>query len=174
MRMKTSAYASIALAMPVLLADLEVRDPGLYDHEKRWAIPFVISALVLFVLGAMLAYFTPRALDFLVTIAGDDFVSAFQASKYFQLVTYMMLAFGVGFEFPIVLIFLQLAGIVDAGCCAGPGASPSSASAYCGRHHPVGRPDQHVDAVGPDGGVLRGGHHHRQPADPPPAAEATA
>jgi sec-independent protein translocase protein TatC len=116
-RMKTSAYAGIALAMPILLWQVwKFVTPGLYDHERRWAVPFVASALVLFVLGAMLAYFTlPRALDFLVTIAGDDFVSAFQASKYFQLVTYMMLAFGIGFEFPIVLIFLQLAGIVDAG-----------------------------------------------------------
>jgi len=116
-RMKTSAYSGIALAMPILLWQVwKFVTPGLYDHEKRWAVPFVASALVLFVLGAMLAYFTlPRALDFLVSIAGDDFVSAFQASKYFQLVTYMMLAFGIGFEFPIVLIFLQLAGIVDAG-----------------------------------------------------------
>jgi sec-independent protein translocase protein TatC len=116
-RMKTSAYAGIGLAMPVLLWQIwKFVTPGLYEHEKRWAVPFVASALVLFVLGAMLAYFTlPRALDFLVTIAGDEFVSAFQASKYFQLVTYMMLAFGVGFEFPIVLIFLQLAGVVDAG-----------------------------------------------------------
>ncbi len=115
-RMKTSAYAGIALAMPVLLWQVwKFVTPGLYEHERKWAIPFVASALVLFVLGAMLAYFTlPRALDFLVTIAGDDFVSAFQASKYFQLVTYMMLAFGIGFEFPIVLIFLQLANIVDA------------------------------------------------------------
>jgi sec-independent protein translocase protein TatC len=78
-------------------------------------VPFVASALVLFALGAGLAYYTlPRALEFLVDIGGDDLVTAFAPGKYFQLITYMMLAFGIGFEFPIVLIFLQMAGIVDA------------------------------------------------------------
>jgi sec-independent protein translocase protein TatC len=114
-RMRTSAYAGIGLAMPVLLWQLwRFVSPGLYANERRYAIPFVVSALVLFVLGAGLAYYTlPRALDFLVDIAGGDFVTAFSSGKYFTLVTYMMLAFGIGFEFPIVLIFLQMAGILE-------------------------------------------------------------
>jgi sec-independent protein translocase protein TatC len=88
--------------------------PGLYPNEKRWAVPFVASALALFVLGAGLAYYTlPRALEFLVDIGGDDLVTAFAPGKYFRLITYMMLAFGIGFEFPIVLIFLQMAGILE-------------------------------------------------------------
>ncbi|HEX6419550.1 MAG TPA: twin-arginine translocase subunit TatC [Acidimicrobiales bacterium] len=114
-RMKTSAYTGIAFAMPVILWQVwRFVTPGLYPHERRYAVPFVVSALVLFVTGAGLAYYTlPRALDFLVDIGGDDLVTAFAPGKYFQLVTYMMLAFGVGFEFPIVLIFLQMAGIVE-------------------------------------------------------------
>jgi sec-independent protein translocase protein TatC len=114
-RMKTSAYSGIALAMPVILWQLwRFVTPGLYPNEKRWAVPFVASALALFVLGAGLAYYTlPRALDFLVDIGGDDLVTAFAPGKYFQLITYMMLAFGIGFEFPIVLIFLQMAGILE-------------------------------------------------------------
>jgi sec-independent protein translocase protein TatC len=88
--------------------------PGLYANEKRYALPFVVSALVLFVLGATLAYFTlPRAFDFLIDIGGEGFVTGYTAGKYFRLITYMMLAFGVGFEFPIVLIFFQMAGIVE-------------------------------------------------------------
>jgi sec-independent protein translocase protein TatC len=115
-RLKTSGYAGIALAMPVLLWQVwRFVTPGLYPHERRYAVPFVISALVLFVLGAGLAYYTlPQALNFLIGIAGDGFITAFSAGKYFQLITYMMLAFGIGFEFPIVLVFLQLAGVVDA------------------------------------------------------------
>jgi sec-independent protein translocase protein TatC len=114
-RMKTSAYSGIALAMPVILWQLwRFVTPGLYPNEKRWAVPFVASALALFVLGAGLAYYTlPQALDFLVDIGGDDLVTAFAPGKYFQLITYMMLAFGIGFEFPIVLIFLQMAGILE-------------------------------------------------------------
>jgi sec-independent protein translocase protein TatC len=115
-RLKTSGYTGIALAMPVLLWQVwRFVTPGLYPNERRYAVPFVISALLLFVLGAGLAYYTlPQALDFLVGIAGDGFITAFSAGKYFQLITYMMLAFGIGFEFPIVLVFLQLAGVVDA------------------------------------------------------------
>ena len=114
-RMRTSAYVGIGLAMPVILWQIwKFVTPGLYDHEKRYAVPFVASALTLFVLGAGLAYYTlPRALEFLVDIGGDNLVTAFAPGKYFTLITYMMLAFGIGFEFPILLIFLQLAGILE-------------------------------------------------------------
>src|SRR5690606_5191505 len=115
-RMRLAMYGGIAIAMPVILWQIwRFVTPGLYPHEKRYAVPFVVSALVLFVLGAALAYYTlPRALDFLVRIGGDDLVTAFAPGKYFSLITYMMLAFGIGFEFPILLIFLQMAGIVSA------------------------------------------------------------
>jgi len=114
-RMRTSAYAGIAFAMPVLLWQIwRFVSPGLYSNEKRYAIPFVVSALLLFALGATLAYFTlPRAFDFLIEIGGEGFVTGYTADKYFKLITYMMLAFGVGFEFPIILIFFQLAGILE-------------------------------------------------------------
>ena len=114
-RMRTSVYAGVAFAMPVLLWEIwRFVSPGLYANEKRYAVPFVLSALVLFVLGATLAYFTlPRAFDFLIDIGGEGFVTGYTAGKYFKLITYMMLAFGVGFEFPIVLIFFQMAGIVE-------------------------------------------------------------
>jgi sec-independent protein translocase protein TatC len=114
-RMRLALYGGIALAMPVILWQLwRFVTPGLYEHEKRYAIPFVVSSLVLFVLGAGLAYYTlPRALEFLVDIGGsDNFITAFAPGKYFTLITYMMLAFGIGFEFPILLVFLQMAGLV--------------------------------------------------------------
>ncbi len=115
-RLKVAGYGGIALAMPVLLWQVwRFITPGLYKHEKKYAIPFVISALLLFVLGAGLAFYTlPKALEFLTTIGGEGIEERFRPAPYFQLITYMMLAFGVGFEFPIVLIFLQLAGVVSA------------------------------------------------------------
>ena len=114
-RMKLALYGGIAIAMPVILWQIwRFVTPGLYDHEKKYAVPFMVSALCLFVLGAGLAYYTlPRALDFLIDIGGEDnFVTAFQPDKYFTLILYMMLAFGIGFEFPILLIFLQMAGVI--------------------------------------------------------------
>jgi sec-independent protein translocase protein TatC len=114
-RMRLALYGGLAIAMPVILWQLwRFITPGLYAHEKRYAVPFLASALSLFVLGAGLAYFTlPRALEFLQTIGGDNLVTGYQPGKYFQLITYMMLAFGIGFEFPIVLIFLQLVGVLS-------------------------------------------------------------
>jgi sec-independent protein translocase protein TatC len=113
-RMKLAAYGGIFIAMPVILWQLwRFITPGLYSHEKRYAIPFMISALTLFLLGAGIAYYTlPQALNFLQQIGGDNIVTAYSPSKYFKLITYMMLAFGVGFEFPIVLVFAQMMGIL--------------------------------------------------------------
>jgi sec-independent protein translocase protein TatC len=115
-RLKVAGYAGIAIAMPVILWQVwRFITPGLYSHEKKYAVPFVLSALVLFLLGAGLAYYTlPKALEFLTEIGGEGLEERFRPAPYFQLVTYMMLAFGVGFEFPIVLVFLQLAGVVSA------------------------------------------------------------
>ncbi len=115
-RLKIAGYGGIALAMPVLLWQVwRFVTPGLYKHEKKWAYPFVFAAMALFLLGAGLAYYslTP-ALEFLVNVGGDGLNQEFRPAPYFELITYMMLAFGIGFEFPIVLIFLQLAGILDA------------------------------------------------------------
>jgi sec-independent protein translocase protein TatC len=113
-RMKLSAYGGIFLAMPVVLWQLwRFITPGLYENEKRYAIPFMVSALTLFLMGAGIAYYTlPQALQFLQQIGGDNIVTAYAPGKYFTLISYMMLAFGVGFEFPIVLVFAQMLGII--------------------------------------------------------------
>jgi sec-independent protein translocase protein TatC len=90
--------------------------PGLYPRERRLAVPFVVSGVTLFVMGAGLAYWTlPRALQFLINVGGGeaDLDAFFTPDKNIQLIVYMMLAFGVGFEFPILLVFLQMAGILS-------------------------------------------------------------
>lgn len=114
-RIKIAVYGGIALAMPVILWQLwRFVTPGLYAHEKRMAVPFVASALVLFVAGASLAYWTlPQALSFLADIGGPDLQEIYSPTKYLNLIIFMMLAFGVGFEFPIVLIFMQMAGVLQ-------------------------------------------------------------
>lgn len=113
-RLQIAGYGGVFLAMPVILWQLwRFITPGLHDHEKRYALPFVATAVTLFASGAALAFVTlPKALDFLVTIGGGDLQEIYSPTKYLSLITYMMLAFGVGFEFPILLVFLQLVGIV--------------------------------------------------------------
>lgn len=114
-RIGVAAYGGIALAMPVILWQVwRFIAPGLYQRERRYAVSFVLSGAVLFALGAALAYWSlPRALQFLTDIGGPDLVAVFAPAKYLSFVVKMMIAFGIGFQFPIMLIFLQLAGIVD-------------------------------------------------------------
>jgi sec-independent protein translocase protein TatC len=113
-RLKVSAYLGLLLASPVVLWQLwRFVTPGLYPKEKRYAVPFVVSGVILFVLGAGLALWTfPQALKFLVAVGGDTIEPFYTPGKYLSLIIFMMLAFGLGFEFPIVLVFLQLAGIL--------------------------------------------------------------
>lgn len=114
-RLRVSMYGGIALAMPVLLWQTwRFISPGLYSNEKRYALPFVASGLALFGLGATLAYWMlPRALGFLGSIGGTNLVQHYSPGKYVSLVSYMMLAFGAGFQVPVLLVFLQLAGVLQ-------------------------------------------------------------
>lgn len=114
-RLTVAGYGGIALAVPVILWQAwRFITPGLYPHEKRYAVPFVLSGAVLFFLGSALAYWSiPRALDFLTNIGGENLEALFSPKPYLSFVVRMMLAFGLGFQFPLVLIFLQMAGLLD-------------------------------------------------------------
>ena len=113
-RIKVAAYMGIVLAMPVLLWQIwRFVTPGLYPKEKRYAIPFLLSAIGLFVFGAAVAYYTLNpALQFLISIGGTDVEPFYTPDNYISLISYMMLAFGVGFEFPVLLVALQIAGVL--------------------------------------------------------------
>lgn len=113
-RLKVSAYIGIALAMPVILWQVwRFVTPGLYPHEKRYALPFVVSSMVLFVFGAFLAFITLNpALSFLNNLAGANIETQYSPEKYVTLIVYMMLAFGAAFEFPVLLVALQLIGVL--------------------------------------------------------------
>ena len=114
LRLQMSLYIGIAVAMPVILWQLwRFITPALYPHEKKYAIPFIVSALVLFVLGACVAYVILNpTLEFLVNIGGPDIEPYYTAQSYITLIVWMMLAFGVGFEFPVVIVALELLGVV--------------------------------------------------------------
>ncbi len=113
-RLTVAGYGGLALAMPVVLWQVwRFVAPGLYKHEKRYAAPFVLGGMMLFFLGAGLAYWSlPRALDFLAVIGGDDLISLFSPQRYLGFVVKMMVAFGIAFQFPIALIALQAVGLV--------------------------------------------------------------
>ena len=69
--------------------------PGLYSHEKRYALPFVWGGVALFFAGAGLAYWSiERALDFLSQVGGEDFTSLFAPGDYLGFVIKMIVALG--------------------------------------------------------------------------------
>jgi sec-independent protein translocase protein TatC len=113
-RLRVGMYGGIIIALPVILWQVwRFIVPALHAKERRLAIPFVFSSVVLFLAGAVLAYVTVgRALDFLISWAGEDVDQIFSVSSYVTLVGVMMFAFGAGFLLPVLLVFLQLAGIV--------------------------------------------------------------
>jgi sec-independent protein translocase protein TatC len=113
-RLKVSTYAGLIIALPVLLWQLwRFITPGLNPKEKRYAIPFIVSSIVLFLMGGAVAWLTfPKALGFLVNIGGGDISTFFTADKYLTFVCLMIVAFGVSFEFPVVLVFLMLARVL--------------------------------------------------------------
>ena len=113
-RLMVALYGGLLGAMPILLYQLwRFVIPGLYSKERNLTLFFVLSAFLLFAGGVALAFWTvPRALEFLSSIGGEDFANVFSPRKYLSFLVRMMLAFGIGFLFPVVLVFLQLVGIL--------------------------------------------------------------
>jgi sec-independent protein translocase protein TatC len=116
LRVRVSAYVGLLVAMPVILWQIwRFVAPGLYKNERRYAAVFVGSGSVLFAGGAAVAYYSlPKTLEWLGSIAGGQFVTGYSASKYLQLILYMMLIFGAAFQFPILAITAQAMGMVQA------------------------------------------------------------
>jgi sec-independent protein translocase protein TatC len=114
-RIKVAAYGGFIIASPVVFFHLwRFITPGLHDREKKYAIPFVVSSVILFVGGSFVAVLTfPKALNFLLGVGGNDLDPLLTAGSYLTLVFLMILAFGVSFEFPIVMMFLLLARVVN-------------------------------------------------------------
>ena len=113
-RIKIATYGGIVLALPVWLFEMwRFITPGLNPKEKRYAIPFVLSSIVLFAMGAFVAFLTlPKALEFLLDVGGSQLQPQLTADKYLSFVSLMAVAFGVAFEFPVVLMFLLLARVL--------------------------------------------------------------
>ncbi len=114
LRVEVAAYSALAICLPVILwHGWRFVAPGLLPRERRRAMAFVTSSTMLFAAGAAVAFLVfPRALRFLDAVGGPSLHQLYSPSSYVGLLLLMMAAFGVTFELPVLLVFLQLAGIV--------------------------------------------------------------
>jgi len=110
-----SIVVGIMLALPVILYQTwAFIAPGLYQHEKKNAIPFIFIGLTLFLAGITLAYIVLRyPVQWLVNFASDSFTPLVTANSYFSFVAIFIMAFGFIFELPLVLTFMAKVGIVS-------------------------------------------------------------
>ncbi len=110
-----SLVVGIVLALPVLLYQTwAFVAPGLYAHEKKYAVPFIFIGITLFTIGVILGYFVLRyPVEWFINFSSGNFVELVTASSYFSFVAIFILVFGLIFELPLVLTFLAKVGLVS-------------------------------------------------------------
>jgi sec-independent protein translocase protein TatC len=117
LELKLALLAGIFLAAPFILGQVWLFiSPGLYKHERRYALPFILSSSILFVLGGTFGYFVAfrYALNFLIQWAKNmDVVPRISASEYFDLFIMVELGLAVIFEIPALIFVLSRIGIVS-------------------------------------------------------------
>lgn len=113
-RLKVSMYIGIALAAPVWLLQVwRFITPGLKKKERQYALPFVLSALVLFTMGVVVAVLVwPKALNWLISVSGTGVEPLFSPSGYVNLYLLVCLVFGLVFLYPTIVVGLMIAGVV--------------------------------------------------------------
>ncbi len=113
--LKVALVSGLFLASPVIFWEIwKFIAPGLYPHERKYVIPFVVSATFFFIGGAFFGYFIvfPFAFKFFVSFANQTIVPSLSMGKYFSFATRMLLAFGIIFELPLITLFLARLGII--------------------------------------------------------------
>ncbi len=111
---KLAFAVAVALAMPVLLYQLwAFVAPGLYDNEKRLAIPLIVSSTLLFYLGIVFAYFVvfPIIFLFFTSTAPEGVAVMTDISAYLGFVLKLFFAFGVAFEVPVATVLMVKMGV---------------------------------------------------------------
>jgi sec-independent protein translocase protein TatC len=115
--MKVAFVAGLILASPFVLYQIwAFVAPGLYRHEKKYVVPFVLAGSFFFALGIFFGYYValPIGFKFLLGFA-TDFIKPLPSMKeYLSFSIKFLLAFGLVFEFPVVLVLLARIGVVDA------------------------------------------------------------
>ncbi len=113
---KLALFAAFAVAMPyVLYQAWAFVAPGLYRHEKKLAVPLLVSSILLFYLGAAFAYYLvfPVMLSFFVATTPTGVMMMTDIGSYLDFVMILLLAFGAAFEVPVATVLLVFTGFVS-------------------------------------------------------------
>lgn len=120
--MKVAAFAGLILASPVLFWELWLFvSPGLYAHEKAWIVPLVAASVLLFLGGLAFGYWAvlPWGLRFLLSFRTETLAPMLSIGAYFSFLIGMLTAFGILFDFPVLVIGLAKLGVVRSQALAG-------------------------------------------------------
>ncbi|WP_456480144.1 twin-arginine translocase subunit TatC [Nautilia sp.] len=112
---RISLYTAFFASLPILLYHTwKFVAPGLYEHEKKLVIPFVIFGTVMFIVGAAFAYYIvfPIGFKVMINFGGKDFVAMLKISEYVSVALKIMIGFGIAFELPVITYFLAKLGLV--------------------------------------------------------------
>ncbi len=120
--LKLSFFSALFFSFPIFLIQIwKFIAPGLYSNEKKAILPFMIATPVLFLLGAFLAYqfIMPLAIKFFLSFESLTSQTSMpiqleaKVSEYLSLIMIFMIAFGLSFELPVLLILLATVGFID-------------------------------------------------------------
>ncbi|SIS19022.1 sec-independent protein translocase protein TatC [Aquipseudomonas alcaligenes] len=113
---KLTAWCALFLAVPIILHQVwGFIAPGLYKHEKRIALPLLVSSIFLFYGGMAFAYFLvfPLIFHFFASVTPDGVAMMTDINEYLDFVLTLFFAFGVAFEIPVATFLVLWVGIVD-------------------------------------------------------------
>lgn len=114
--LKLALVCGLLFATPVIFYQIwRFIAPGLFKHEKKVLLPFTFLSTICFISGAAFGYFVvfPPAFRFLVGYSNEFLTSMPAVSEYFSLALRLLIAFGVIFEMPVLMVFLAKMGIVN-------------------------------------------------------------
>jgi len=114
--LKVAFFSGFLVTLPIIFWQMWIFvAPGLYENEKKFVIPFVFFATLMFLVGSSFAYFVvvPFGFDFLINFGSTVVTVMPSIGKYVGFFTKLLFGFGIAFELPVITFFLAVVGLVN-------------------------------------------------------------